>query len=132
MVPTMIQALVSHPDARTRDLSSLRCVNYAAAPISAATVTAAIEVFGPDVLYQMYAQSEAWPITMLLPHQHGDRPGSVGRATPNNLLTIVDDDGNSVPAGQVGEIAVRGPARMWQLWKEPEVTAARTLPDGSG
>jgi acyl-CoA synthetase (AMP-forming)/AMP-acid ligase II len=130
MVPTMIQALVNHPDARTRDLSSLRCLNYAAAPISGATVAAALEVFGP-VLYQMYAQSEAWPITMLLPHQHRDRPTSVGRATPNNVLFIVDDDGNPVPAGNVGEIAVRGPARMWELWKETDATAARTLPDGS-
>jgi len=130
MVPTMIQALVSHPDAPTRDLSSLRCLNYAAAPISAATVAAALQTFGP-VLFQMYAQSEAWPITMLLPHQHLDRPTSVGRATPNNVLTIVDDDGKPVPAGQIGEIAVRGPARMWHLWKEPEATAARTLPDGS-
>jgi acyl-CoA synthetase (AMP-forming)/AMP-acid ligase II len=130
MVPTMIQDLIAHPDARTRDLSSLRCLNYAAAPISAATVSAALATFGP-VLYQMYAQSEAWPITMLLPHQHVDRPTSVGRATPNNVLTIVDDDGRPVPAGQVGEIAVRGPGRMLHLWKEPGATAARTLPDGS-
>jgi acyl-CoA synthetase (AMP-forming)/AMP-acid ligase II len=130
MVPTMIQALVTHPDATKRDLSSLRCLNYAAAPISAATVNTALDVFGP-VLYQMYAQSEAWPITMLLPHQHRDRPTSVGRATPNNVLTIVDDDGNPLPAGHVGEIAVRGPGRMLELWKEPEATAARTLPDGS-
>jgi hypothetical protein len=46
-------------------------VNYAASSISEAR---AIEVFGEDVLFQMYAQPEAWPITMLLPHQHRDRP----------------------------------------------------------
>jgi acyl-CoA synthetase (AMP-forming)/AMP-acid ligase II len=131
VVPTMIQAMVAHPDAAKRELSSLRCVNYAASPISEATLLRAVDLFGDDVMYQMYAQSEAWPITMLLPHEHRERPRSVGRATPNNVLTIVDDDGNPVPAGEIGEIAVRGAARMLEVWKEPETTAARTLPDGS-
>ncbi len=131
VVPTMIQTLVNHPDAARRDLSSLRCVNYAAAPISETTVAKAVEVFGADVLFQMYAQSEAWPITMLLPHQHGERPRSVGRPTPNNVVTIVDDDGLPVPDGEVGEVAVRGAARMLELWKEPGKTAERRLPDGS-
>lgn len=131
VVPTMIQAMVAHPHATGRDLSSLRCVNYAASPISEATLLRAVELFGDDVMYQMYAQSEAWPITMLLPHEHRDRPRSVGRATPNNVLTVVDDEGNPVPAGGIGEIAVRGPGRMLEVWKEPEATAARTLPDGS-
>jgi acyl-CoA synthetase (AMP-forming)/AMP-acid ligase II len=131
MVPTMIQALVSHPSARTRDLSSLRCLNYAASPISETTLARAIDIFGDDVLFQMYAQSEAWPITMLLPHQHRDHPRSVGRATPNNVVTIVDEKGEPVPVGEIGEIAVRGGPRMLELWKEPEATAARTLPDGS-
>ncbi len=131
VVPTMIQAMVAHPDAGKRDLTSLRCVNYAASPISEATLTRAVALFGDDVLYQMYAQSEAWPITMLLPHEHRDRPRSVGRATPNNVLTIVDDAGHPVPTGEIGEIAVRGTGRMLEIWKEPETTAARTLPDGS-
>lgn len=131
VVPTMIQAMVAHPDAKTRDLSSLRCVNYAASPISEATLLRAIDVFGDDVLFQMYAQSESWPITMLLPHEHRDRPRSVGRATPNNVITIVDDDGNPLPAGEIGEIAVRGAARMTAIWKEPSTTADRLLPDGS-
>lgn len=131
VVPTMIQAMVAHPEATKRDLSSLRCMNYAASPISEATLARAVELFGDDVLYQMYAQSEAWPITMLLPHEHRDRPRSVGRATPNNVLTIVDDDGHPLPTGEIGEIAVRGPGRMLEIWKEPATTAARTLPDGS-
>jgi acyl-CoA synthetase (AMP-forming)/AMP-acid ligase II len=46
MVPTMIQAVVAHPDAATADTTSLRCLNYAASPISEATLEEAIEVFG--------------------------------------------------------------------------------------
>jgi acyl-CoA synthetase (AMP-forming)/AMP-acid ligase II len=131
MVPTMIQALVAHPDSGTRDLSSLNALTYAAAPISEKTMHRAIELLGDDVLHQWYAQSEAWPLTMLLPHQHLERPRSVGRPTPNTVLKIVDDDGAEVPPGETGEIAVRTPGQMWGHWDDPEGTAARTLPDSS-
>jgi acyl-CoA synthetase (AMP-forming)/AMP-acid ligase II len=131
MVPTMIQALVAHPDADSRDLSSLNALTYAAAPISEKTMHRAIELLGDDALHQWYAQSEAWPLTMLLPHQHLERPRSVGRPTPNTVLKIVDDDGAEVPFGETGEIAVRTPGQMWGHWNDPEGTAARTLPDGS-
>jgi acyl-CoA synthetase (AMP-forming)/AMP-acid ligase II len=138
MVPTMIQALVAHPEASHRDLSSLRCLNYAASPISEATMTRAAELFGP-VLYQMYGQSEAVPITMLLPHQHRphgtDRERrwmrSVGRATPNTRITVVDDDGHPLPLGEVGEVAAHTPGAMSGLWNDPEGTRRRVLPDGS-
>ena len=131
MVPTMIQALVADPDCETRDLSSMRCLSYAASPISERTMLRALDVFGEGVLHQWYAQSEAWPLTMLLPHQHRDRPASVGRPTPNTTLAIVDDDGEPLATGVVGEIAVRTPGQMSGQWKDPEGTAARTLPDGS-
>jgi acyl-CoA synthetase (AMP-forming)/AMP-acid ligase II len=130
MVPTMIQALVEHPDATARDLSSMRALTYAAAPISEPTMLRAIELLGEDVLHQWYAQSEAWPLTMLLPHQHRDHPGSVGRPTPNTVLRIVDEDGRELPPGEVGEVAVSTPGQMKELFNDPETTAARTLPDG--
>jgi acyl-CoA synthetase (AMP-forming)/AMP-acid ligase II len=131
MVPTMIQVLVDHPDAATRDLSSLRCLNYAASPISETTMAAALEVFGP-VLYQMYGQSEAVPATMLLPHQHRlPWTRSVGRPTPNTKITVADEEGRPLPRGEIGEIAVRTPGSMSGLWNDPEGTAARLLADGS-
>lgn len=137
-VPTMIQAMLAHPDIDERDLSSMRCLNYAAAPISETTMTRALEKFGP-VLYQLYAQSEAITITMLLPHQH--KPDgtaeerrlmrSVGRPTPNTVVTVVDEDGRPLPPFEVGEIAARAPGVMLEIWKDPDATAARMLPDGS-
>jgi acyl-CoA synthetase (AMP-forming)/AMP-acid ligase II len=131
MVPTMVQALVAHPDAGTRDLTALAALTYAAAPISEKTMQRAIELFGPGVLHQWYAQSEAWPLTMLLPHQHLAHPRSVGRPTPNTVLKIVDDDGAELPVGETGEIAVTTPGQMWGHWNDPDGTAARTLEDGS-
>jgi acyl-CoA synthetase (AMP-forming)/AMP-acid ligase II len=131
MVPTMIQVLTTHPDVGTRDLSSLRCLNYAASPISEKTMSRALEVLGDGVLYQMYGQSEVVPITMLSPRQHRTHPRSVGRPTPNCKVTIVDDDGNALPPGEQGEIAALGPACMTGLWENPEGTAERMLADGS-
>ena len=138
MVPTMIQALVAHPEAAQRDLSSLRCLNYAASPISETTMTKAVDLFG-EVLFQMYGQSEAVPITMLLAHEHCPRGTererrwmrSVGRPTPNTRLTIVDEDGRPMPTGEVGEVAAATPGSMSGLWNDPEGTGARTLDDGS-
>ncbi|HWF56222.1 MAG TPA: AMP-binding protein [Solirubrobacteraceae bacterium] len=138
MVPTMIQAVTAHPGAADRDLSSLRCLNYAASPISETTMTRAVELFGP-VLFQMYGQSEAVPVTMLLPHQHC--PGgtererrwmrSVGRPTPNTTVTIVDEHGRALPVGEIGEVAARTPGSMSGLWNDPEGTRERLLADGS-
>jgi acyl-CoA synthetase (AMP-forming)/AMP-acid ligase II len=134
----MIQAMVGHPDAATRDLGSLRCLNYAASPISERTLTSAVDRFGP-VLYQLYAQSEAVPATMLLPHQHCPRGSererrwmrSVGRATPNSVITIVDERGEPCPPGEIGEVAVSSPGQMTSLWNDPEGTEARLTADGS-
>ena len=138
MVPTMIQAMLAVPDIEKYDVSSLRCLNYAAAPISESTMAKAQDAFG-SVLYQLYAQSECITVTMLQPHEH--RPNgtpeeqrlmrSVGRPTPHTTVTVVDEDGNPVPPGSVGEIAVKGRGGMLGLWKDPEGTAARRLADGS-
>jgi len=138
MVPTMIQALVAHPDAIGRDLRSLRCLNYAASPISETTMTRAVDVLG-SVLFQMYGQSEAVPATMLLPHQHCPHGSererrwmrSVGRPTPNTQITIVDERGDPMAPGEIGEVAVRTPGQMSGLWNDPEGTAARLTKDGS-
>jgi acyl-CoA synthetase (AMP-forming)/AMP-acid ligase II len=138
VVPTMIRAMVEHQDVVARDVSSLRCLNYAASPIAPETLARAVEVFG-EVLFQMYAQSEVVPATMLLPHQHlphGDRvqrrrTASVGRPTPNTEVRIVDEYRTALPPGEVGEIAVRSPSAMQCLWNDPEGTKKRFLPDGS-
>ncbi|MDH6282650.1 acyl-CoA synthetase (AMP-forming)/AMP-acid ligase II [Prescottella agglutinans] len=130
VVPTMISALLAHPDVDTRDLSSLRCLNYAASPIAERTMERALLKFGP-VLYQLYAQSECITATMLQPHQHTQKYlRSVGRATPNAEITIVDPSGNTLPVGEIGEIAVRAPGQMSELWKNPEANEERHLPDG--
>jgi acyl-CoA synthetase (AMP-forming)/AMP-acid ligase II len=136
--PVMIREMLRDPSSRTRDFTALQCLMYAGSPIAQDTLAAAIKVFGSS-LFQLYAQSEAMPITMLLPHQHvleaagrdARRLKSVGRPAPNVVVTIRDEDGNVLPAGSIGEIAARGPSTMSAIWNDPEATAKRTLADGS-
>lgn len=135
VVPTMIQMLADHPDSAKRDLSSLRQVIYTAAPASERTLEEATELFGP-VLYQFYGQSETLPLTCLPPEDHRfDGPErrwlrSAGRPTPNSAVRVVDDEGNDVPTGEVGEIVGLSPGAMHEIWRDEQATAERVLPGG--
>lgn len=138
VAPVMIRDLIDHPDAHTRDLTSLDCMMYAGSPIATTTLRRAIECFGP-VMFQLYAQSEVMPITLLQPHQHvleGDaaevsRLRSAGRATPNVSLTVRGETGEILPAGTVGEIAANSPGQMSGIWRDREAERVRVLPDGA-
>lgn len=138
MVPTMMQKILADDSASHRDYSSLRCLTYAGSPISLSTMRGAIELFGP-VLHQMYAQSEIAPLAMLMPWEHvldGDekqsrRLRSAGRPSPNVVITIVDDSGEPVPHGEIGEVAAWSPGAMSGIWGDDEAAARRFLPDGS-
>jgi acyl-CoA synthetase (AMP-forming)/AMP-acid ligase II len=136
MVPTMLQLLVAHPDVRTRDLSSLRALVYAGAPISVATARAAHAALG-DVLFQSYGQSECLPATVLTPEDHavGVRENaallrSAGRPCLNSVVRILDADGRDAGVGEVGEIVIHTQGRMTGIFNDPELTAARLTPDG--
>lgn len=135
--PVMIRDMVQAAAGRAYDFSALQCMVYAGSPIAETTLRGAMALFG-SCLYQMYGQSEVAPVTMLLPHQHVvdgteqemRRLRSVGRATPNCLVTIRDEQGAILPTGEIGEIAANGPP-MSGIWNDPAATAARYLPDGS-
>jgi len=131
--PTAIYSLLDHPSVRGRDYSSLRHFIYAAAPMSVEKLKEAIDVFGP-VMTQTFGQAEAPMIcTFFGPDDHKrclddpDRIGklaSCGRPSLVAQVEIMDDDGNILPAGERGEIVVRGEMIMAGYYKNPEETAA--------
>jgi acyl-CoA synthetase (AMP-forming)/AMP-acid ligase II len=130
LVPTMIQMIVGLPEAKEADLSSLRGVFYGAAPISEQTLHEALAVWG-SIMFQMYGQSEAVPLTVLAPGDHtASRLRSAGRATPNSEIRIVGADGAEMLVGDVGEIAARSPTAMHAIWRDPQATAQRITADG--
>ncbi|GDY32705.1 fatty-acid--CoA ligase FadD8 [Gandjariella thermophila] len=130
LVPTMLYALLDHPDSRTRDLSSLRTVYYGAASINPVRLREAIDRFGP-IFAQYYGQSEApMVISYLARRDHDDkRLSSCGRPSAFLRTALLDQDGNPVPVGEPGEICVAGPLLAAGYWNLPEVTA-ETFRDG--
>lgn len=132
LVPTAIQALVSHPSAATTDLSSLRTLIYAGSPISAQTMDAAVEAMGCE-LRQFYGTSETYIITILRPEDHVrtdiDVRASCGAPVPLVSVRIVDESGEDLPDGEVGQVLVRSPMVMAGYHRQPKETA-RVLRNG--
>src|SRR5438034_1659868 len=128
--PTLIYILLRHPDLASKDLTSLQCLWYGAAPMSATRLEEAIRRIGP-VLGQLFGQTEApMMISTMAPQQHVHADGSLarerfssaGRPTPLVTVAIMDDDGNVLPAGERGEIVVRGSLVMAGYYKNPPAT----------
>ena len=130
LVPSMLYALMDHPDSRTRDLSSLETVYYGASAINPVRLKEAIDRFGP-IFAQYYGQSEApMVITYLAKGEHDEkRLTSCGRPTLFARTALLGEDGKPVPQGEVGEICVSGPLLSGGYWKLPDATA-ETFRDG--
>jgi len=80
--------------------------------------------------YVMYGQTEATArISCLDPERWEEKAGSVGRPLDNLTILIVDDEGNVVPRGMVGELLVKGPSICLGYWNDPEETG-RVFGDG--
>jgi len=131
LVPTMVQLLVDHPERGAHDLTSLRTVIYAGAPVTEAVQRRAMAALPHAELVQVYGMTEVGGVTALTgdDHRRGERLGSAGRAMAHAEVRIVDDGGDEVPRGTVGEIAVRGSQVMAGYWAKPDETAA-TIRDG--
>ncbi|MEH7155080.1 class I adenylate-forming enzyme family protein [Neobacillus drentensis] len=106
-VPAMIHALVSYPQADLYNTSSLESVGSGSAPLPVALLHAFEQKFGAKV-YEGYGLSEAAPVVTAHCKGIDIKPGSVGIPIPGVELKIVDVNGGEVPAGEVGELIVRG------------------------
>lgn len=103
-VPTMFSRMLKLPESvrRRYDLSSLRMAIHAAAPCPVDVKHAMLDWWG-DILLEYYAGSEACGTTMISSAEWRQRPGSVGRPTTGRLH-IVGDDGQELPAGEIGQV----------------------------
>ncbi|MBE1534421.1 acyl-CoA synthetase [Actinomadura algeriensis] len=121
--PTVWISLLRHPDFDTRDLSSLRKGYYGASPMPVEVLR---ELQGrlPDVrLWNFYGQTEMAPLaTILRPDEQLARAGGAGRAAINVETMLVDDDGNPVAAGEIGEIVHRSPHAALGYYRDEEKT----------
>jgi fatty-acyl-CoA synthase len=125
LVPTMIYAMLDHPDIKTRDLSSLKALLYGAAPMSALRLKQGIDRFG-QIFAQFYGQTECYPITYLSPEDHNPATPEVllscGRPVTGAEVVLLGDDGTPVKVGDPGEICVRSPTALTHYRNRPEET----------
>jgi fatty-acyl-CoA synthase len=135
MVPTMIYRVLDAPALARTDHGSLRTVLYGAAPIRPDRLAQAVDVFGPAFI-QLYGQTECPNFaTTLSKRDHVSTDAkpeiltSCGRPCLMAQVTIRDEEGRALPAGEVGEVCVRAPYTMTGYLDDPDATATRFFGD---
>jgi long-chain acyl-CoA synthetase len=127
-VPTMFVHLLNWPDADRFDTSTMRLWGSGAAPLPPEIVEPFEKKFGGRIL-EGYGLTEAAPIVSAHRLSGVRKLGSVGQPIPGVEVKILDDDDRQLPAGEAGEVCVRGPNVMLGYYRMPEETA-RTLRNG--
>jgi fatty-acyl-CoA synthase len=131
LVPAMILACLTNvPHVRERSYQDLRLVYYGASPIAEQTLRDAISTFKCHFV-QTYGLTEATQLVTVLSHSDHERALSgrpelllsAGRPAVGTEARIVDQDGQQLPVGQTGQLAVRGPQLMRGYWQLPEATS---------
>ena len=127
--PAMIQRLLDVLETKPYDVSTLRCVHYASAPMPGPLLRRALDRMGP-VFVQVYGMTECLIGTILKSHEHlvsspeGERRlRSAGQPLLGNEVKIVREDGTACDTGEIGEILFRSPTIMSGYWNKPELTA---------
>ena len=127
-VPTMYSALLHSPERATTDVSSLRLCVSGGAALPVEVLRQFEEAFGVAIL-EGYGLSETSPVASFNHPDRERKAGSIGTPIAGVEMRVVDEAGNDVPQGEVGEIAIRGHNVMKGYWGKPAETAA-AIPDG--
>jgi long-chain acyl-CoA synthetase len=127
-VPTMYVALLNHPGRGEVDVGSLRTCVSGGAALPVEVLRGFEDAFG-CVILEGYGLSETSPVASF---NHPDRvrkPGSIGTPIEGVEMRVVDGEGREVPAGEVGEITIRGHNIMKGYWGRDDATR-EAIPDG--
>ncbi|WP_078428623.1 class I adenylate-forming enzyme family protein [Alkalihalobacterium alkalinitrilicum] len=129
-VPAMYNILLNTPSLKDASVPNLRLLTYGAAPMPYELVKR-VKEFYPNVKVQnLYGQTENSPAATTLKDHHAlSKVGSVGEPLPQTQVRVVDENGEELPTGEVGEIVVKGPQVMKGYLKNDEATRT-TVKDG--
>ncbi len=122
-LPMMFNEILSDPEARSRDFSSVGRALYAMAPMAESKLKDIHELCPNADVILGSGQTEFTPATCLIrPEHQWTKAGSWGTATPMTRVAIMDDNGNLLPPNQPGEIVYRGPQVMTEYLNQPDKT----------
>jgi long-chain acyl-CoA synthetase len=128
-VNTLFMAMANHPDFGTVDWSRLVISVGGGMAVQQATAKLWLEKTGCPIV-EGYGLSETSPSASCNPTDSDAYSGTIGLPMPLTELKLLDDDGNEVPMGQPGEIAIKGPQVMAGYWQRPDETAKVMTADG--
>jgi len=125
LIPTHYNIILKAPreEASKFDVSSIRKLLCSSAPVFAECKQSIMEFF-PDVeLYEAYGSTEAGIVTTLMPWDQMSHLGSIGKESAGtDVIKLLDEEGNEVPVGKVGEIHSRSPMMFTEYHSMPEKT----------
>lgn len=123
--PVAYLLTASHPRLHSADLSSMKWWVYGGAPLSESEIRQIEKAFNAE-LTCVYGLTEAGPSgSLLFAHEHKEKAGSVGKRAPfGTELRIVNELGEDVAIGEIGEIVLYGEGNMVGYYKEVEATKA--------
>jgi long-chain acyl-CoA synthetase len=128
-VNTLFMAMANHAQFNTVDWSKLVISVGGGMAVLQATAKLWLEKTGCPIV-EGYGLSETSPTATCNPTDSTAYSGTIGLPLPQTELKLLDDDGNEVPMGQPGEIAIKGPQVMAGYWQRPDETAKVMTPDG--
>ncbi len=128
-VNTLYNLLADNDEFRKLDFSELRVSTGGGMAVQAAVAEKWLKLTGCPIC-EGYGLSETSPSATCNPTDTDAYTGTIGLPLPSTEILILDDDGQPVPLGQPGEIAIRGPQVMAGYWQRPDDTAAVMTSDG--
>ena len=128
-VNTLYNALLNNADFAKLDFASYQVCNGGGMAVQQAVADRWLKLTGTPII-EGYGMSETSPVATANRVDIKEFTGTIGLPIPSTEILILDDDGQPVPLGQAGEIAVRGPQVMAGYWQRDDETAKSMTPDG--
>ncbi len=128
-VNTLFNGLAHHPDFGKVNWSNLKVSVGGGMAVTSSVAKLWLEKTGCPIC-EGYGLSETSPSASCNPPTSKEFTGTIGVPLPSTWMKIVDDDGQDVPQGQAGEIAIKGPQVMAGYWQRPDETAKVMTADG--
>ncbi|MBI3102136.1 MAG: long-chain-fatty-acid--CoA ligase [Burkholderiales bacterium] len=128
-VNTLFNGLANHPDFHTVNWKNLKIAVGGGMAVQSGTAKLWLEKTGCPIC-EGYGLSETSPSASCNPTTSTEYSGTIGVPLPNTWMKCLDDEGNEVPLGQPGEIAIKGPQVMAGYWQRPDETAKVMTADG--